>query len=50
MPTADERKQKELARLTRLTEYERPLWQHGVYVSGMDKVGTGQLAGPVVNA
>ena len=50
MPTADERKQKELSRLTQLTEYERPFWQNGVYVSGMDEVGRGPLAGPVVTA
>ena len=50
MPIAEERKQKELSRLTQLTEYEHPFWQNGVYVSGMDEVGRGPLAGPVVTA
>ena len=35
-------------RLFMLTENERPLWQEGLYVAGLDEVGRGPLAGPVV--
>ena len=38
----------EQERLFKLTEYERPLWESGVSVAGMDEVGRGPLAGPVV--
>ena len=43
MPKIDEAE-----RLYKLTEYERPLWQKGLAVCGMDEVGRGPLAGPVV--
>ncbi len=38
----------EAERLYKLTEYERPLWEAGLSVCGMDEVGRGPLAGPVV--
>lgn len=40
----------ERARLKRITEYETPLWESGALVGGMDEVGRGPLAGPVVAA
>lgn len=43
MPKPDEAE-----RLYKLTEYERPLWEQGFVVCGMDEVGRGPLAGPVV--
>jgi ribonuclease HII len=46
MDAGDER-----ARLFALTRYERGLWDAGVrYVAGVDEVGRGPLAGPVVTA
>ncbi len=43
--------QDERARLDRLFEYERALWERGVInVAGVDEVGRGPLAGPVVAA
>ncbi len=38
----------ERERLFGLTEYERGLWTKGLVVCGMDEVGRGPLAGPVV--
>ena len=38
----------ETERLFKLTEYERELWSEGLSVCGMDEVGRGPLAGPVV--
>ena len=38
----------ESERLFELTKYERPLWERGLSVCGMDEVGRGPLAGPVV--
>lgn len=38
----------ESERLFILTENERPLWQAGLSVAGLDEVGRGPLAGPVV--
>lgn len=38
------------AKLLRLTEIERPLWVRGERVAGIDEVGRGPLAGPVVTA
>lgn len=35
-------------KLERLTRYERELWEQGYSVAGMDEVGRGPLAGPVV--
>ena len=40
----------ETERLKVLSEYERPFWQQGIAVAGMDEVGRGPLAGPVVAA
>ncbi len=37
-------------RLSRMIEYERPLWAQGLQVAGIDEVGRGPLAGPVVTA
>lgn len=38
----------EQGRLFELTKYERELWEQGLSVCGMDEVGRGPLAGPVV--
>ena len=38
----------ETERLFELTKYERELWEMGLTVCGMDEVGRGPLAGPVV--
>ena len=38
------------AKLYRLTEIERGLWAEGRVVAGIDEVGRGPLAGPVVTA
>ncbi len=40
----------EQERLFRITEFERPYWNCGINVAGMDEVGRGPLAGPVVAA
>ena len=41
--------EKELQRLQKLTEIDRTYWdQPGVILAGMDEVGRGPLAGPVV--
>ena len=37
-------------RLLRMTEYERPIWESGHFVGGVDEAGRGPLAGPVVAA
>ena len=37
-------------RLEHMTEYEKALWAQNVRVAGMDEVGRGPLAGPVVTA
>ena len=37
-------------KLLRLTEIERGLWAEGLAVAGIDEVGRGPLAGPVVTA
>ena len=37
-------------KLFRLTEIERGLWAEGHVVAGIDEVGRGPLAGPVVTA
>ncbi len=34
-------------KLVRMTEFERPLWDAGLRVCGMDEAGRGPLAGPV---
>lgn len=38
------------AKLERLTQIERGLWADGLAVAGIDEVGRGPLAGPVVTA
>ena len=38
------------AKLARLTVIERALWAEGRCVAGIDEVGRGPLAGPVVTA
>ena len=37
-------------KLQRLTEIERELWAQGAHIAGIDEVGRGPLAGPVVTA
>ena len=46
------RKKRETAeeKLLRLTEIERGLWDEGLSIAGIDEVGRGPLAGPVVTA
>ena len=39
---------KELQRLQKLTEIDRTYWEKGLALAGMDEVGRGPLAGPVV--
>ena len=52
MPETTPRKKRETPqeKLTRLTEIERALWAEGHVVAGIDEVGRGPLAGPVVTA
>jgi len=46
-----ERLEKQKQDLDRMLEYERNLWNAGIdYVAGVDEVGRGPLAGPVVTA
>lgn len=40
----------ESERLDKLIVNERPFWEKGIAVAGMDEVGRGPLAGPVVTA
>jgi ribonuclease HII len=40
----------ELIRLTAMTRYEKPFWESGKLVAGIDEVGRGPLAGPCVAA
>ena len=37
-------------KLLRLTQIESPLWEQGFSIAGIDEVGRGPLAGPVVTA
>ena len=37
-------------KLLRLTQIERDLWAQGLVIAGIDEVGRGPLAGPVVTA
>lgn len=52
MQTEKTRRRRETAeeKLYRLTELERGLWDAGKVVAGIDEVGRGPLAGPVVTA
>ncbi|MGI5898435.1 MAG: ribonuclease HII [Christensenellales bacterium] len=43
-------KPSEKERLLNITEYERPLWEQGLVLGGVDEVGRGPLAGPVMAA
>lgn len=45
---ARETEKERLARM--IAEYETPLWNEGALVAGIDEVGRGPLAGPVVTA
>ena len=40
---------KRIARMEELLKTERVWWDQGMSVAGMDEVGRGPLAGPVVN-
>ena len=40
--------EKELARLAELSKIDRTYWDQGLVLAGMDEVGRGPLAGPVV--
>ncbi len=44
------KKLNEHERLSKLTIYEKPFWDKGLQVAGMDEVGRGPLAGPVMAA
>lgn len=49
--TKIEREQKQKEQLEEMLKYERTLWQEGKeYIAGVDEVGRGPLAGPVVTA
>lgn len=50
MKKDDRQCETEQERLFRITEFERPYWECGCSVAGMDEVGRGPLAGPVVVA
>lgn len=40
----------ELIRLTAMSQYEKPFWEAGKFVAGIDEAGRGPLAGPCVAA
>jgi ribonuclease HII len=40
----------ELERLRAMSQYERPYWDNGLFVAGVDEAGRGPLAGPCVAA
>ena len=42
--------EKEHRRLIEISQFERPFWDRNIAVAGMDEVGRGPLAGPVVAA
>ena len=49
--TKEERLKKQKEKLVEMTKYEKELWDKGIkYVAGVDEVGRGPLAGPVVTA
>lgn len=49
--TKAERLEKQKERLELMLKYERKLWTSGIdYIAGVDEVGRGPLAGPVVTA
>ena len=43
-------REKKEERIQRMTEMERPYWEQGIYIGGVDEAGRGPLAGPVVAA
>jgi ribonuclease HII len=48
-PTIRSPDRKETARLVKMLAHERPIWKRGVVrIAGVDEVGVGPLAGPVV--
>ena len=50
LPSADI-KEAEKERLAEITQYEQQLWHDGVdFIAGIDEVGRGPIAGPVVAA
>ena len=50
LPVADI-KDAEKERLAEITQYEQQLWQNGIdFIAGVDEVGRGPIAGPVVAA
>ncbi len=48
--TSKRRRETPQEKLIRLTQIETPLWEQGLSVAGIDEVGRGPLAGPVVTA
>ena len=49
--TKAERELKQIEQLNEMLKYEKQLWQDGkAYIAGVDEVGRGPLAGPVVTA
>jgi len=49
-PVLGKRAQKELEKMIEMTAFEREIWRTGASVAGIDEVGRGPLAGPVVTA
>lgn len=43
-------REKKEERIQRMTQMERPYWEQGIYIGGVDEAGRGPLAGPVVAA
>ena len=44
-------KEKEILRLAEISQFEKELWMHGTeFIAGVDEVGRGPIAGPVVAA
>ncbi|MBQ8973342.1 MAG: ribonuclease HII [Clostridia bacterium] len=50
MQTSRRKRESNEEKLIRLTEIERTLWAEGHAIAGIDEVGRGPLAGPVVTA
>lgn len=43
-------REKKEERIVRMTQLEKPYWEQGIYIGGVDEAGRGPLAGPVVAA
>ena len=43
-------REKKEERIVRMTQLEKPYWESGVLIGGVDEAGRGPLAGPVVAA